>query len=113
MKKPHVESNKEKEIDIISFDYFYGNKNIGDETRPIILMLDEKSGMKWARVVPVKGVPDDGSLHFIIRDAVKELETWGYKKNTAQPQCVFKSDGEPAIRKFRDMVATAMGGKYP
>ena len=110
-KKQHRQSPDEKDKDVISFDYFFGSKKVGDETRPVLAMIDEKSQMKWARVLTAKGIPEDGSQEWAIRDAIKELQVWGYKANQMNPQFVFKIDGESNIRKIRDAIASKMGGE--
>ena len=59
----------------ISFDYFFLTKE--DEAGnkiPMIVMVDESSGEKYAWSVSQKGLGEDGEMEWLIEDMRKELK---------------------------------------
>ena len=94
----------------IAFDYFFfsdeeekANKN------PMIVMVDESTGEKYARGVEQKGLDSDGEVDWLISGLAKELKSWGYHGGE-HGHLIFKSDGEASIRLIRDKLARQHGG---
>ena len=60
-------------------DYMFMSKE--DErasSNPIILMKNEKTGELYARAVGRKGLKEDGSMDWLIKDISQELKSWGH-----------------------------------
>ena len=77
---PHYKGKSDEEVEIprISFDYFFLTKE--DETgnkNPMVVMVDESSGEKYARSVSQKGLGEDGEMEWLLEDMRKELKNWG------------------------------------
>ena len=70
--KPHSTSKVAKSDKTIALDFFYVSKEIGDDGKLLLNMADQRTQMTWARVVSSKGLPEDGGVDNITRDAVKE-----------------------------------------
>ena len=79
-------------------------------TNPILVMLDEETGDKYARAVGQKGVGQDGNMDWLIKDISLELKAWGHAGGESG-HVILKTDGEPAITALRDAVAKYHGGK--
>ena len=49
---------------------------------PILAMVDEKTGERYARATGRKGVGTNGELDWLIQDLAEELKSWGtYRRN--------------------------------
>ena len=59
-------------------DYFYVNREIGEEGRPMLVAVDIVTGCKWARVVEQKGLKYDGTMEWVPKYLVKEMKNWGH-----------------------------------
>ena len=57
-----------------------------------------------------KGLGDDGELEWLIQDMIRELRSWGYHGGEGG-HVIFKSDGESSIKRVRDKLAKAIGGR--
>ncbi len=81
-KTAHKELNHEDDetkVPRVSMDYFYMSQEDDDAGRnPLLVMVNEQSGEKFARALGQKGVPADGSLDWAIKDASAELKSWGH-----------------------------------
>ena len=92
-------------------DYFFMSK--ADEAasaNPILVMVDEDTGERFARAVGQKGVGAFGSMDWLIRDIQEELQSWGHAGGEGG-HFIFKSDGEPSIVALRTAVARYVGGR--
>ena len=92
-------------------DYFFMSKE--DEaacSNPIIAMIDEETGDKYARAVGVKGLGEEEGMEWLIKDVSEEMKSWGH---TGGPEehLILKSDGEGAIKAVRDALAKYHGGR--
>ena len=95
----------------ISFDYFFFNDEDEKANKhPMLVMVDESTGEKYARGVEQKGLGNDGEMDWIIQDLGKELKSWGYHGGE-QGHLIFKSDGEASIKLIRDRLARHHAGK--
>ena len=77
---------------------------------PILVMVDEDTGERFARAVGQKGVGAFGSMDWLIRDITEELQSWGHAGGEGG-HFIFKSDGEPSIVALRTAVAKYVGGR--
>ena len=53
----------------------------------------------------------DNSQAWLVRDADREIESWGYPRNQKNPCLTLKSDTENAILKVRNTIASTIGGR--
>ena len=112
--EPHRSREEEQRrtgVPRVSMDYFFMSKE--DEqahSNPLIVMLDEETGEKYARVVGQKGVGGAGDMDWLIRDMSDELRAWGHPGGESG-HIILKSDGEQAIVALRDSLAKYHGGK--
>ena len=64
----------------ICFDYFFfSDEDKAANKNPMIVMLDEGTGEKYARKVEQKGLGEDGEMEWLVQDMLKELRSWGYQ----------------------------------
>ena len=95
----------------VSMDYFY--ISTADEVaheNPILVMVDESTGERYARAVGRKGLGADGENNWLIRDMSEELRAWGHAGGEAG-RLILKSDGERSIVAVRDALAKFHGGR--
>ena len=76
---------------------------------PIMVMVDNRTGEKYARAVGHKGMGKDQDMEWLIKDMSNELKVWEYPGATAG-NIILKSDGEPALLAVRDALAKYHGG---
>ena len=70
----------EDETPRVALDYFYMNSHVGEaeeEKCPCIVMVNEATGERYARVVAKKGVGPE--IDWVIRDMTEELKMWGHQ----------------------------------
>ena len=92
-------------------DYFFMSRM--DEKahkNPLIVMVDEATGEKYARAVGQKGLGASNEMDWLIKDMSDELKAWGHPGGEAG-HIILKSDGEPSIVAVRDALAKYHGGK--
>ena len=77
---------------------------------PIIVMVDEITGDKYARATGRKGVGDNGELDWLIQDMVEELKSWGHTGGS-NGHIIMKCDNENAVKALRDAVGRLLGGR--
>ena len=77
---------------------------------PLIVMVDEDTGERYARAVGKKGLGAFGEMDWLVKDMAEELRSWGYTGGESG-HFIMKSDGEPAIVQLRDAVARYVGGR--
>ena len=95
----------------VSFDYaFLGGGSDDASKGTVLVVLDEMTGEKYARLVPCKGVCDSGATDWVIQDVSRELQAWGYTGGDAQ-QLVLKSDGERSVVSLKEAVGRFHGGR--
>ena len=64
----------------INFDYFFfSHEEEQANQNPMIVMVDEETGEKYARCVSQKGLGEDGELDWLIADMLAELKSWGHQ----------------------------------
>ena len=78
-------------------DYFFMSRE--DEkasSNPILVMLDEKSGSRYARLVGRKGLGTDGEMDWLIEDILITLKGWGHAGGPAMGQiCLAQARAGP------------------
>ncbi len=85
----------ERTAAVVATDYcFLGQGDAEDQENPVLVMVDEDTGMIFAHVVARKG-PDPEAMAKVMAD----LELLGYRK------LVFKTDQEPAMTALQREVA--------
>ena len=78
---------------------------------PMLVMIDESTGDKYARAVGQKGLGGGSEdMQWLIRDLHEELKSWGHHGGEGG-HVIFKSDNEPAIVEVREALARHHGGK--
>ena len=77
---------------------------------PLVVMLDEATGEKYARAVGKKGLGAQGEMDWLIKDMAEELRSWGHAGGESG-HIILKSDGERAIVAVREALARYHGGK--
>ena len=103
--------SREGQVPRVSFDYFFlSEQDERASSNPILVMVDEETGDKFARATGKKGLGDNGELDWLISDIVHELHSWGHCGGDGS-QLIMKSDGEMAIKVVRDAVARRLGGR--
>merc|ERR1712155_321583 len=81
----------------VAMDYFYMHSTVGnfeEDRSPIILMVNEATGERYARIVARKGVGPE--LDWVVKDMSEELKTWGHP-GEPMDKLILKSDGEASI----------------
>ena len=92
----HHRKAKEKgisEVPRISMDCFFMSKE--DEKaheNPLIVMIDEETGEKYARAVGQKGIGTNQEMDWLIKDLREELKAWGHTGGQ-EGKLILKSDG--------------------
>lgn len=99
------EEEEDRKIPRVAFDYFF----LSDEDEragenPMLVMVDEKSGAKFARAVERKG-----AIEWLIREIDRELQSWGHNGG-ANDKLILKSDNESAIIVLLEAVSKYHGG---
>ena len=75
---------KESKVPRVSMDYFFMIKE--DEKalkNPMIAMIDEETGEKYARAVGQKGLGEAKEMEWLSKDASEELKSWGHTGGVA------------------------------
>ena len=108
-KSPHSHQDnttRGRGVPKISLDYFFLSEVDKEASaNPVLVMLDESTGERYARAVGRKGTAD-----WLIKDLSDELKSWGHPGGEAG-HLILKSDGEPAITAVCDALARLHGGK--
>ena len=95
----------------VSIDYFFLSTKDGEaKDNPMIGMVDESTGEKYARAAGKKGVGADGEMDWLIIDMVEELKSWGHTGGNSG-HIIMKSDNKNAIKSLRDAVGRLLGGR--
>ena len=110
-KEPKTEEDKEFEVPRVSMDYFFMSKHDEEaKENPIIGMVDEQTGEKYARAAGRKGAGVAGEMDWLIQDIVAELKAWGHSGG-ANGHIILKCDNENSIKALRDAVGKLLGGR--
>ncbi len=110
---PHMKgkTKEDEAVPKISMDYFFMSKKDEEaKENPLIVMMDEETGEKYARAVGHKGVGTAGERDWLIKDMDAELKAWGHHGGTGG-HIIMKSDGEASVVALRNAVAEFHGGR--
>ena len=74
-------------------DYFFMSQEDEDAmSNPLIVMVDEATGDKYARAVGHKGIGKQHEMDWLIKDMSNELKAWGHTGGP-ESRLIMKSDG--------------------
>ena len=111
---PHMKLNKldpEFAVPRISMDYFFMSKqDEAAQVNPLLVMVDEGTGEKYARAVGRKGLGDRNEMDWLIKDMSAEMKSWGHAGGLSG-SIILKSDGENAIKAVKDALGRFHGGR--
>ena len=92
-------------------DYFFmSTVDQAASENPILVMLEETTGERYARAVGHKGLGQDGERTWLIKDLSDQLKAWGHAGGEGG-HVIIKTDGERAIATVRDALARYHGGR--
>ena len=97
----------------IGTDYFFLSKQDEEKgVNPMIVMVNEETGDKYARMVEHKGLHGgpDGSMEWLVVDMSKELQSWGHSGGP-DGHIIYKSDNENSITSVMNALAKCHGGR--
>ena len=104
-------ADKELEVPRMSIDYFFmSDEDHKASENPMMVMVDESTGEKYARATGCKGLGQNGELDWLVKDMVAELKSWGHAGGESG-HIIMKSDNENAIQAVRDAVSKLLGGR--
>ena len=64
----------------VAMDYFFISKRDEEaKVNPVIAMVDEETGERYARAAGNKGIGNNGELDWLIMDMADELKSWGHR----------------------------------
>ena len=81
----------------VSMDYFFMSQ--ADEKadkNPLIVMVDESTGEKYARAVGKQGIGEENEMEWLVKDMSEEMKSWGHQGGDGG-HIILKSDGERSI----------------
>ena len=94
----------------VHMDYFSMSREDEAASRnPLLVVVDERSGSRYARLVGQKGLGSDGEMDWLIEDISTVLKGWGHAGGSGGA-VIMKSDGEPAILALKNAVMQYHGG---
>ena len=108
----HRRENKEErgQVPRVSMEHFYvSSKDEQDGNNPLVLMVDEETGDKYARMVEKKGLGSDGEIEWLVRDINEELKSWGHVGGDSG-RLILKSDGEWSTKALKNALSRYLGG---
>ena len=109
--KSRDEAQKTSGVPRISMDYFFmSSADESASANPMLVMMDESTGEKYARAVGHKGLGRDGEADWLVKDLSEEVKTWGHMGGEGG-HILLKTDGERAITAVRDALARYHGCK--
>ena len=92
-------------------DYFFlSTQDEEAKDNPMIAMVDESTGEKYARAAGKKGAGTSGEMDWLLMDMADELKSWGHTGGNSG-HIIMKSDNEYAIKAVRDAVGKLLGGR--
>ena len=79
---PHrsrTEEQRREGVPKISLDYFFMSSEEESATdSPVLVMIDESTGERYARAVGQKGLGEAGEGNWLVQDMSEELKSWGH-----------------------------------
>ena len=77
---------------------------------PILVIVDEESGERFARMTGCKGLGESGSMDWLFQEISRTWKSWGHTDGPEQ-QLIVKFDGEPALVAVCEAAIKYYGGK--
>ena len=109
--KKKAEREDSDAVPRIVLDYFFmSDSDQKAHQNPILVMIDESTGDRYARAVGQKGLGREREMDWLIKDMSDELKSWGHSGG-AGGRLIMKSDNEKAIVVVRDALAKYHGGR--
>ena len=109
-KKAPDDPPEEIKVPRIHMDYFFmSREDEAASSNPMLVIVDERSGSRYARLVGRKGLGSDGEMDWLVEDILITLKGWGHAGGAAG-HVIMKSDGEPAILAVKNAVMQRLGG---
>ena len=100
--------DKESGVPRVCMDYLYlGEQEKEAKDSPMLVIVDEATGEKYARAVEKKGAE---GMDWLIKDISRELVSWGHAGGI-EGNIIIKTDGEHSIEDVRNAVARFHGGR--
>ena len=95
----------------VSMDYlFMSQADEKADKNPLIVMVDESTGEKYARAVGKKGIGEENEMDWLVKDMSEEMKSWGHQGGDGG-HIILKSDGERSIVALRTALAKFHGRK--
>ena len=69
---------------------------------PAIVMIDEETGNRYMRMVPCKGLGDEGEAKWVVKDMHEELKAWGRPGGQGNALLV-NTDGEKQLSPYEKL----------
>ena len=111
---PHrtrTEEQCERQVPKVSVDYFFMSQaDEKEDKNPLIVMVDESTGEKYARAVGKKGTGEENEMEWLVKDMSEEMKSWGHQGGDGG-HIILKGDGERSIVALRTALAKFHGGK--
>jgi len=114
MNKQHRKSGKddgedEGKVPRICLDYYFMSKRDEEaHENPVIIVLDESTNEKYSRATGRKGVGQDHSMDWLIKDVSEELKSWGHQGGV-NGKIIMKCDNEESIVALMNAIAKFHG----
>ena len=104
--------DRKSNVPRVVFDYFFmSHQDEAANENPMLIMLDESTGDKYARAVGQKGLGGGREeMQWLVADLHEELKSWGHHGGDGG-HIILKSDNESPIVTVRDALAKYHGGK--
>ena len=94
----------------MSMDYFMSQADDKADKNPLIVMVDESTGEKYARAVGKTGIGEEKEMEWLVKDMSEEMKSWGHQVGDGG-NIILKSDGERSIVALRTALAKFHGRK--
>ena len=111
---PHrtrTEEQRERQVPKVGMDYFFMSQ--ADEKadkNPLIVMVDESTGERYATAVGKKGIGEENEMEWLVKDMSEEMKSWGHQGGDGG-HIILQSDGERSIVALRTTLAKFHGEK--
>ena len=97
-----IQEDEELKVPRVSMDYFYASaKDEKAKENPLLVVINEESGEKYARAVGNKGLENKEIAEWLIKDLSEEMKTWGHAGGVGG-KVILKCGGEKAMVALRD-----------
>ena len=88
---------EEVKVPRVHMDYFFMSREDEAASRnPLLVVVDERSGSRYARLVGQKGLGSAGEMDWLVKDISTTMKSWEHAGGAGE-HLIMKSDGEPAI----------------